>query len=114
MKSFALAALCAILLLAGCGASTRQLRTQAVSEFQRGKLDTAEILLSRALAKSPSDVESLYYMGRIRHTDGFYEQAMYYYQAALRIEPGFDVARHWLDRAQEQIGTVGQTLRVVP
>ena len=53
-------------------------------------------------------------MGRIKHVGGFFEQAMHYYQMALKMDPSLTEARKWLARAQEQLGATGKTLRYVP
>ncbi len=116
MKTWTLAGLCAVLVLAssGCAPSASELRERAVAEFQLGHTDQAQQLLERALDKKPFDAVSLFYMGRIKHVGGFFEQAMHYYQMALKMDPSLTEARKWLARAQEQLGATGKTLRYVP
>jgi len=111
-----MAGLSAVLVLAssGCAPSASELRERAVAEFQLGHTDQAQQLLERALDKKPFDAVSLFYMGRIKHAEGFFEQAMHYYQMALKMDPSLTEARKWLARAEEQLGTTGKTLRYVP
>lgn len=114
MKHWALLGFCATVLLAGCAPSPVELRTQGISEFQLGRTEEAQKLLQQTLDLTPSDPEALYYMGRINHVQGFYEQAFYYYQCALDVDPSFEPARKWLARAQELLGPTGKTLRFLP
>lgn len=114
MKTWALAGLGAMLFLAGCAPSAAELRERAVSEFQVQNMPEAQTLLERALDKSPFDAVSLFYMGRIKHVQGNYEQAMSYYQRAMKMDPSLAEARTWLARAEEQLGPTGKMLRYVP
>lgn len=115
MKIWTVAGLGAILvLMAGCAPSAAELRERAVAEFQLGNTEQAQQLLDRSLDKEPFNALSLFYMGRIKHVGGFYEQAMHFYQKALIMDPGLEEARKWLARAEEQLGPTGKRLRYVP
>ncbi|MDY7011138.1 MAG: tetratricopeptide repeat protein [Planctomycetota bacterium] len=101
--------------VSGCGGpGTRQLVTRGVSQFQTGRLDEAEATLKRALAVSPSDPDALFYMGRVYHVSGFYEQAVYYYQCCLDAVPGYPGLAEYLAQAQRQAGPAGTKLRFIP
>jgi len=105
--------LCAVL-LAGCAPSPEELRDKAIAEFQLGRLDKAEDFIEQALSRDPAMPEALYYLGRIRHAQGFQEQAIYYYQCALDADPKCYPAQRWLEKAEQETGTTGPRLQFIP
>jgi tetratricopeptide (TPR) repeat protein len=101
--------------LAGCQTpTTQQLVADGVTQFQVGRLDKAKATLTRALDQSPSSPAALFYMGRIHHLEGFYEQAIYYYQCCIDADPSRADAQRYLDEAQAKAGPAGDRLRFIP
>jgi len=101
--------ICGLALMAvlpGCRA--QHLRDSGISAFQVGRTDEARVLLKQSLDLEPSDGETLYYMGRAMQADGFYEQAIFYYQSCLQVEPGHKAAQKWLAKAMEALGPTGR------
>jgi tetratricopeptide (TPR) repeat protein len=113
MKRSCLIAVLAGLLLAGCEPSVGELRTQAISEFQIGHTQQAKDLFQRVLNRTP-DPQSLFYMGQIMESEGFFEQAIYYYQCAIDADPRNGEARLRLAKVMDRAGPVGQQLRFIP
>lgn len=114
MKHFGICAVLAAAFAAGCGPSPEDIRTQAVSKIQLGHVDEAKQLFQRVLDRRPSDPVALYHMGRIAQTEGFHEQAVYYFQCCLDAAPGFYEARDQLDEARRQAGAAGDKLMFIP
>ena len=100
--------------LAGCGPSREELRNQAISEFQVGKLDSAKSHLKEIVDRYPGDSVSLYYLGRVCHAEGRLEWALFYYQCALTEDPGNAEAEVWRRRAEDEAGRTGRALRILP
>lgn len=114
MKRSALCGLCAAMVLAGCGPSPRELRDRGISGFQLGRHAEAKKLLQQCLDRTPTDPKALFYMGRVEHALGSYEMAMFYYQSCLEVDPSFELARLWLDKAQTAAGASGARMRFIP
>jgi tetratricopeptide (TPR) repeat protein len=104
----------AALASSGCGQSASAHRDEGITAFQVGDLDRAKMLLGESIERSPGDPRALYYMGRVMHREGFYEQAVYYYQSCLSVRPGHPTARRWLDMAMAELGPVGPKLEFLP
>ncbi|MFP3937857.1 MAG: tetratricopeptide repeat protein [Phycisphaerae bacterium] len=102
------------LLLAGCGPSVRDVRERAISQYQLGEIERAEMNFREVLDKRPYDADSLYYMGRIQQARGRPLRAVYYYQSCLDVDPSHEMARLWLGRAERQTGQAGKELRSIP
>ena len=114
MKRLAMCGICVVMFFAGCTPSTAELRSRGTSEFQVGHIPQARQLFQQVLECSPADPVALYYMGRIHHAEGFYEQAIYYYQCSLDADPRNAEARTWLEKVQKEAGLVGKGLRFIP
>jgi tetratricopeptide (TPR) repeat protein len=113
MKRLALCGLCVMTMLAGCGTSTDELRSQGISGFQVGHLDKAKTLFQLVLDRRPGDAESYYYLGRIAHAQGDPMMAMYYYQSSIDADPAHQEARRWLAKAEQESGAAGKGLRFI-
>ena len=114
MAKWTVLMLCTALLLAGCGPGAAELRQRGIAEFQLGNEPQAKAYLQQVLDQHPSDPGALYYMGRIVHAEGAYEQAVYYYQCAIDADPSQADARKWLAKAQSDAGATGEILRFIP
>ena len=114
MKNLTLVGLCVAVLAGGCEPSKVELRNRAVSEFQVGHADQAKETFLHVLERYPTDSTSLYYMGRISHAEGSYEEAVYYYQCCLDSDPSHKDAQRYLGEAQEAAGPTGEKLRFIP
>lgn len=101
-------------LTAGCGPTLEQQRTQAIGQFQMGKLDAAEEGLQQVVSHRPGDSLALYYLGRVRHARNELVMAIYYYQCALTADPSNREARQWLERAKHDAGPIGPDLEYLP
>jgi len=99
---------------AGCGETTPELRTRAISEYQVGHVEEARELFRQTLDRDPADRHALYYMGRIASGEAAWEDAIYYYQCCLDVDPSYANARIWLARAEKAAGTAGTRLRFIP
>ena len=121
MKSI-ICGMCAISLvvfLPGCptGPSQDDLRTTGVHEYQVGHHERAMEMFQRVLRSDPSDAVSLFYMGRIYHTQKLYIKAYYYYQAAIDADPGFGYAeatKRYLKEVKQELGDLADTLTTNP
>jgi tetratricopeptide (TPR) repeat protein len=120
MKSI-ICGLCAISLavfLGGCVRPTQdELRTDGIHEYQVGHHERAMAMFERVLHNEPSDAVSLFYMGRIYHTQQQYVKAYYYYQAAIDADPGFAYAastRKYMKEVKEQLGDLAAPLTTIP
>lgn len=102
------------LVLAGCVPSVGKVRERAISQYQLGHIEQAEMNFREVLDKRPYDAESLYYMGRIQQARGRPMRAVYYYQSCLDVQPSHEMARLWLRRAERQAGEAGRGLRFIP
>ncbi len=110
-----LTALFAGSLLSGCAApSVSEMVTAGISEFQLGRLDKAKGTLEQALGLDPANPDALFYLGRIYQARGDYVRAVYYYQCALDVSPGYPEVGKYLAEAQEKAGTAGKMLRFIP
>ncbi len=98
----------------GCNQEARDLRERGITEFQVGRVEDAQALLNEALEHDAGDAEALYYLGRILHREGLYEQAVFYYQSCLQVRPGHPVARRWLAMAMAELGPGAETLYFLP
>ena len=114
MKRLLLPAMSVALLAAGCVGPDPELQTRAVSEFQVGHVTEAKVLFQQALDRYPCDPEALYYMGRIAHAQGAYEDAVYYFQCCLDADPAYADAYGWLARSEQAAGSAGRLLRFIP
>ncbi|MDY6913153.1 MAG: tetratricopeptide repeat protein [Planctomycetota bacterium] len=114
MKRLAMFGICVAIFLAGCAPSIAELRSRGIGEFQVGHIPQARQLFQQVLERNPVDTAALYYTGRIHHAEGFYEQAIYYYQCSLDADPRNAEARTWLEKAQSEAGLVGKGLRFIP
>src|ERR1035437_8982791 len=109
MKSI-ICGICAISLaafLGGCAPSEDELRTDGIHEYQVGHHERATDFFQRVLHNDPSDAESLFYMGRIYHTQKLYVKAYASYQAAIDADPGFGYAeatKRYIKEVREQLG----------
>jgi tetratricopeptide (TPR) repeat protein len=113
--------MCAISLaafLGGCVQPTQDdLRTTGIHEYQVGHHERAMDMFQRVLHSDPSDAVSLFYMGRIYHTQKQYVKAYYYYQAAIDADPGFAYAestKKYLKEVKEQLGDLAAPLTTIP
>jgi predicted Zn-dependent protease len=103
------------LLLAGCGAPSREdLRTQALSQYQVGQTMDAKVTLERLLAQYPGDPDGLYLMGRICQSEHAYPQALYYYRSCLETAPWHEPARRWLTNAEQESGLKAEPFQLEP
>lgn len=101
--------------LAGCtNPSPEELRTTGISEFQVGRNERAQELFTRVLTKYPTDPDSWYYLGRISHSERFYERAIYCYKCAIDADPGYEPARFYLDKAEKEVPQVAPYLQTLP
>ena len=114
MTRLAYFGLCAAVFVSGCGPSPASLRDRGIAEFQVGHIDDAESLLRQAVDARPAMPEALYYLGRVNYATGDLEQAIYYYQCSLDVDPSFTPARRWLTKAQQEAGRTGQLLLFIP
>lgn len=114
MKRIALSALVLSAILAGCGASSSDLRTSGIREFQVGNNQKARDFFQQSLDRDPSDAACYYYLGRIAHADGFYEKAIWYYQCSIDHDPSHPEVHKWLDKAQAEAPQVGKALQFIP
>jgi len=103
--------------ISGCGntPTTETLVRRAIADFQVGRVDRAESQLRQGLDQTPSDPYALFYMGRICHAQGRYEQASYYYRCCLDADPAFaDVAEKYLLDARKHIRPPETALHPTP
>ena len=105
-------ALCsvALLMVVGCHRDTIAIRNRAIEKFELGQIGESKLLLDQVFAKLPSDGPTLYYLGRVAHTRGYYERAVYWYLCCLDADPKMEVAKPWLAKAREQAGLAGYTV----
>ena len=114
MKRMAFLGLCAALLAVGCAPSPQELRRRGIVEFQRGDIQQAEEHLRIAVELDPWDARTLYWMGRIMQARGAPVWAAYYYQCCIDSYPGHTEAWRRLAEVEEDIGPLGEALRVIP
>jgi len=114
MKRIALCGMFTLALLSGCGPSISELRQNGVAEFQVGNADKAKDYFQQVLGRQPYDAATLYYMGRITHSEGAYEKAIWYYQCSIDADPRNEAPKRYLARAEEEAGQVGPALRFIP
>ena len=98
MSKTALISILLAITLAGCYSKTTVLRREAISEYQIGHNARAMELFQQVIVDEPADSESLYYLGRIMHAEGYDERAIYYFQAALDADSDNAEAAEWLDK----------------
>ena len=113
MRRWMMPGMVVVMLIAGCGPSTSY-RKVAITEFDVGHVAQAKPMFRQALQADPSDPVALYYMGRIYCEEGDWENAIYYFQCCLDVEPGNAAARAWLLKAEEATAAIGQKLRFIP
>ncbi len=109
-------ALLVVVLMAGCD-QTEQLRQTGIDEYKVGHHDRAQEMFQRVLAQNPSDPYSLFYMGRIRQTQGLYVKAFSYYQDAIESDPGFayaPAARRDMKECEQALGDLAPMLLTIP
>jgi tetratricopeptide (TPR) repeat protein len=99
---------------AGCGPTAPELRARAISEYQVGHIEQSRELFQQALGRNPADQHALYYLGRIASAQSAWEDAIYYYQCCLDVDPSYADARIWLSRAEKSAGSAGGKLRFIP
>lgn len=114
MRRVLVPAALAAVLAAGCGPSVGELQTRGIAEFQVGHVKQARTVFEQILDRHPSHAPSLFYMGQIAHHEGKYEDAIYYFQCCLDVDPGYPQVRGWLKRSQEAAGLAGKKLRYLP
>jgi tetratricopeptide (TPR) repeat protein len=104
--------------LGGCVRPTQdELRSDGIHEYQVGHHERAMDMFQRVLHNDPSDAVSLFYMGRIYHTQKQYVKAYYYYQAAIDADPGFGYAestKKYIKEVREQLGDLAAPLTTTP
>ena len=103
-KWLALLLISATVFVGGCANDVGRLKREGISEFQVGRTEKAAKLLQQALDQSPADSETLYYMGRVAHSQGKFELAAFYYSSAVDADPTNQEARKWLVRAKQDGG----------
>src|SRR5262249_38829869 len=64
----------------------------AIAHFQRGSLEKSRPLVDEVLKQDQQNVRALNLMGKICFMEGDYQNAADHLQAALRLEPDFEVA----------------------
>lgn len=99
--------------LSGCQSDTAKLIAEGVNSYQLGHLDRARAKLTQALDQDPCP-DALFYLGRVHHAQGFYEQAIFYYQCCLEGAPAYPGASKFLRQAQRAAGAVGPALQIIP
>jgi tetratricopeptide (TPR) repeat protein len=104
----------AAVMAVGCTPSAAEYRRSAVADIQAGNYQAAEAKLEQALAQRPGDGASLYYMGRSRHAQGDYVEAIYYYQSAIDADPSLQAAKLALADAKRQAGPAARYLDIIP
>ena len=115
MKYRALFGLCVMTAgMIGCAPSAEELRKQAISEFQLGRLEPAEKLFQQTLDAYAGDAVAYYYLGRIHYTQGRYEQAFFDFQNAAAVDTSMESARRWMLEAREKLGPAGPVLQIIP
>jgi len=100
--------------LAGCQSEPEKLLTEGVSLYEAGQLDKARKKLETAVDHLPADSKALFYLGRVYHAQGFYEQAIFYYQCCLSSAPCHAEAMKHLREATKAAGPAGPVLRIIP
>jgi len=100
--------------LAGCQSESEKLLTEGVSLYEAGQLDKARKKLETAVDHLPADSKALFYLARVYHAQGFYEQAIFYYQCCLSSVPCHAEAMKHLREATEAAGPAGPVLRIIP
>lgn len=108
-----LAAAAALPLLSGCSEAIHK-RDRGISMFQVGRIEKAQELLAASIREDAGDPKAYYYMGRVMHAQEQYEEALYYYQCCLQLQPGHEEARAWLEKARTALGPVSDTLMFLP
>ena len=103
MKRVALCSV-ALLMIVGCHRGTYAMRDRAIEKFELGQIDESKQLMDQVFAKLPSDGPNLYYLGRVAHSRGYYERAVYWYLCCLDADPKMEVAKPWLEKARDQAG----------
>jgi tetratricopeptide (TPR) repeat protein len=73
------------------------LKIAALDQTLVGDLVSADRLLTRSVAKNPSDAEAWYYLGRTKYNEDRFEEAVHAFQKCLAVEP-----RHV--KAQDNLG----------
>ena len=114
MKRAALCGLIATMVLAGCGPTAGELRSQGIAQYQAGNHEQSRKLFQQCLDRDAGDADALFYMGRILHTRGDHIWALYYYQRCLDTDPSYEIARPWLARAQAKAGPSGESMIYQP
>ena len=103
------------LLLAGCGVPSREeLRSEAMAQYQVGRMPESKVTLDRLLAQYPGDPDGLYMMGRIHQSERAYPQALYYYRSCLEAAPWHKLARQWLTNAEQESGLKAEPFQFEP
>jgi tetratricopeptide (TPR) repeat protein len=64
----------------------------AIAHFQSGSLEKSRPVVDEVLKQDPQNVRALNLMGKICFMEGDYQNAADHLQAALRLEPDFEVA----------------------
>jgi tetratricopeptide (TPR) repeat protein len=103
--------------LAGCSPSPDEIRTAGIHEYEVGHHERALEKFNIVLKNQPSDALSLFYMGRIYHTQKLYVKAYYYYQAAIDADPGVAYAestKRYMKEVKEQLGDLAVPLTTIP
>ena len=103
----------AAMAFSGCGPSVAY-RQEAISEFEVGHIARAKPMFGQALQQAPSDPVALYYMGRIHCEEQDWENAIYYFQCCLDVDPGNADARAWLLKSEDATQVIGERLRFIP
>lgn len=103
-----------LLVLAGCGPSAQDLVKVGITQYQTGRSDQAKLSFQRALNIAPSDPDANFYMGRIHHSEKFYEQAIFRYQNCIDAQPSYPDAMRFLRAAQQECDPAGRNLMIVP
>ncbi len=104
----------ALMAFAGCEPSVSEIRTTAITEADVGHNARAKELFQRAVARDPQDAQSAYYLGRIYYNENDYSRALYWYQEALRVDPGFEPAKLGLKRVEREDPRLYKLLVTLP
>lgn len=90
-------------LLPAHGQSPQQLFERANQLYQQKKYDSAENLYGQLVEQGYRNTALLYNAGNASYRAGHTGYAVYYYEKALRRDPGNEVIRHNLQLANQQV-----------
>ena len=92
-----------VLVLGGC-VTVGQQRAEAVSAYQVGDYDRAEVLFEAVLERRPIDAESHYYLGAMAHSKRNYIRALHCYEQSIRKDPSYLPARNGIEQVKVDLG----------